>query len=151
MIRTEKSLKQEEVARKLGMAQSNYARLEKGLTQVTVERLEQLAEVFEMSTSAILSYEVGQQVPTREDIEYYINQCKKFEKQIESLKKQLSESEEDRINYYINKEDTLKASKTKSRELNEKMKEKDKIIEDKERVIKLLEKAIDALSRPANK
>lgn len=137
-IRTAKGLKQEEVATKLSMAQSNYARLEKGLTQITIDRLEQLAEVFEMSITSILSYEIDQQ-PNSEDNEYYINLCKKYEKQIDVLKKRVEELEEESLNDWSQSKDELKQAKAKVKELNERLKEK-------ERSIKVLEIAISALS-----
>ncbi|NID13363.1 helix-turn-helix domain-containing protein [Fibrivirga algicola] len=161
-IRTEKGLKQEEVASKLSMAQSNYARLEKGLTQVTVDRLEQLGNVFEMSIAAILSYEVGQQQPTREDIEYYINLCKKYEKQISTLKARITELEEESIDDLVNKSDEIKYMKGKQKEISDKLKQKEKdfveklihkdqIIEEKNRTIALMEMTIRALSKDSVK
>jgi transcriptional regulator with XRE-family HTH domain len=146
-IRTAKNLKQEEVAQKLGMAQSNYARMEKGLTQITVDRLEELAGVFEMSVSSILSYEIGQVQPTTEDIDYYISLCKKYEKQLNTLKKRVEELEEAELEGWGQKDDEVKGLKLKNKELIEKIKEKDKTIEGKERTIKILEKAIEALSK----
>jgi transcriptional regulator with XRE-family HTH domain len=142
-IRTAKGLKQEEVATKLSMAQSNYARLEKGLTQITIDRLEQLAEVFEMSVASILSYETGQQ-PTNEDNEYYISLCKRYEKQIETLKKRVEELEEESLNDWSRSKDELKSAKSRAKDLTERMKEKD-------RTIQLLEKALDAVSKSVNK
>ena len=138
-IRTAKNLKQEDVAQKMGMAQSNYARLEKGLTQVTVERLEQLAEIFEMSVSAILSFETGQE-SDKEDISYYIDLCRKYEKQVDTLKKRISELEEEGLEDWGRKNDELKAAKEKNKHLTERVKEKDKTIQ-------LLEKALDAISK----
>lgn len=142
-IRTVKGLKQDEVATKLSMAQSNYARLEKGLTQITVDRLEQLAEVFEMSIASILSYESGQQ-PANEDNEYYINLCKRYEKQIETLKKRVDELEAESLNDWSRSKDELKTAKVKSKDLMERLKEKD-------RTIQLLEKALDAVSKSVTK
>lgn len=157
-IRTAKNLKQDEVAQKLSMAQSNYARMEKGLTQITVDRLEQLAEVFEMSVAAILSYEIGQKEPTREDIDYYINLCKKYENQIVKLKARIHELEEESIDDLVNKNDIVKDLKGKQKDISDKLKQKEKelaeklilkdqIIEEKNRTITLMEMTIRALSR----
>lgn len=138
-IRVSKSLKQEEVAQKLGMAQSNYARMEKGLTQITVDRLEQLAEVFEMSVAAILSYETGEALDNG-DVSYYIELCRKYEKQIETYKKRIEEAEQEETEFWSKTNDELKAAKEKLKHLIERIKEKD-------RTIQILEKAIDALSK----
>ncbi|GAB3783796.1 hypothetical protein GCM10028818_42260 [Spirosoma horti] len=142
-IRTAKSLKQDEVAQKLSMAQSNYARMEKGLTQITVDRLEQLAEVFEMSVAAILSYEADQLQHSLEDITYYIDLCKKYEKTIDSQKKRISELEEETVNDWSRSNSELKAAKSKIKDLNERLKEKEKTIQ-------LLSQAIDTITKMKN-
>jgi transcriptional regulator with XRE-family HTH domain len=157
-IRTAKGLKQEEVASKLSMAQSNYARLEKGLTQVTVERLQQLADVFEMSVTAMLTYEVGQNAPTREDIEYYIALCKKQEKQIEKLKGRNDELEEESNESFFDQRNAIKESeeklrkqanafKQKEKDYLERLQQKDEIIAEKNRTISILEMTVKALTK----
>ncbi|AKD56983.1 helix-turn-helix domain-containing protein [Spirosoma radiotolerans] len=143
-IRIAKNLKQEEVAQRLSMAQSNYARMEKGLTQITVDRLEQLAEVFEMTVSSILNYETGQQL-TSEDITYYINYCKKLEKEIEKYKKQISDLEENELESWSRKDNEIKAVKSKNKDLIEKIKVKDAIIESKIKEIDKLDRHIQTL------
>lgn len=142
-IRVAKGLKQEDVANKLGMAQSNYGRLEKGLTQISIERLEQIAEVFEMSITAIISYESDQQ-PTNEDISYYIDLCKKYEKTIDTQKKRIAELEEETVNDWSKANDDLKAARARNKDLNDRLK-------DKERTIQLLEKALNAVTEARNK
>ncbi|PRY21124.1 helix-turn-helix protein [Spirosoma oryzae] len=137
-IRTEKGLKQEDVAQKMGMAQSNYARLEKGLTQATIERLEQLADIFAIPVSSILSYETGTE-SGNEDISYYINLCRKYEKQVDTLRKRVSELEEESLQDWGKLNDELKVAKEKNRFLADRLKEKD-------RTIQILEKALDALT-----
>lgn len=53
-IRISKGYSQEYVASKLGMNQSNYGKLEKGNTQLTIERLEQIAKVLEVNMFTIM-------------------------------------------------------------------------------------------------
>ncbi|KAA9349725.1 helix-turn-helix domain-containing protein [Larkinella humicola] len=145
-IRTAKGLTQDDISKKLGMKQSNYARVEKGLTQITIERLDQLAEVFEMSATAILSYEGGTQ-PTSEDVEYYIAHSRKLEKQVESLKKRVTELEEEGVEDWGRKNNELKGQKAKIKDLTEKIKEKDSLLKSKEKDIEKLDRHIQTLEK----
>jgi transcriptional regulator with XRE-family HTH domain len=56
-IRVQKGLTQQFMADKLGLSQNNYGKLERGLIQLTVERLEQIAAEFGLSPIAILTYQ----------------------------------------------------------------------------------------------
>jgi len=128
-IRLKKGLKQDEIAAKLKMTQSNYARLERGLTQITFERLEELAGVFEMSVESILNFEEA--TDFKEDAKYYYTEYKKALKKIENLEKNITELEEDDL--FIRKSEELE---TDVKELKSKLKQKDLEIE---RLKKLIE------------
>ena len=56
-IRRERALSQEVVARALGIQTTTYSKLERGIIQLTVERLCELAGVFGVSPKALLSYD----------------------------------------------------------------------------------------------
>lgn len=56
-IREEKDLKQIEVANHIGVDKSAYSKIEKGLRAVTVEELQKMAHLFNMSTDQILNYD----------------------------------------------------------------------------------------------
>lgn len=45
---------QEEVAEKLGMSTTGYAKIERGLTNVSVEKLKQIAQVFNLNVAQLL-------------------------------------------------------------------------------------------------
>lgn len=55
-IRKQKELTLADMADKLDMYPSNYRKLERGFTQLTIERLEQIALVFEMSVVEVVTY-----------------------------------------------------------------------------------------------
>ena len=56
-IRREQALSQEVIAQALGIQTTTYSKLERGIIQLTVERLYELAEVFGVSPAALLSYD----------------------------------------------------------------------------------------------
>lgn len=78
-IRVSKGLTQNEVDEKIGMAQSNYGQLEKGLIQVPIERLEQLSDIFDMSVGNILNYE-GNLTIEKADVDFLRNEVIRLQK-----------------------------------------------------------------------
>lgn len=67
-LREEKKWSQEELATQLGLSTNGYAKIERGETRLTLPRLEQLAEIFEISILDLiqtdikhLDYQIGNQ------------------------------------------------------------------------------------------
>ena len=141
-IRLKKNLTQEDISKKLGMAQSNYARMERGLSQITVERLGEIAEIFEMSPEAILSHSETES-DFKEDVKFYINQVNKLEAKNKKLEKEIEEMQESDSNFYSNREAEKKKLADKVKELNKDLISKDAIIQDKQRTIEKLDKEIE--------
>lgn len=56
-IREEKNLKQIEVATHIGVDKSAYSKIEKGSRALTVEELQKMAGLFNMTTDHILNYD----------------------------------------------------------------------------------------------
>ncbi len=56
-IREEKNLKQIEVATHIGVDKSAYSKIEKGLRSLTVEELQKMAQLFNLSTDQIINYD----------------------------------------------------------------------------------------------
>jgi transcriptional regulator with XRE-family HTH domain len=56
-IREEKNLKQIEVATFIGVDKSGYSKIEKGQRALTVEELQKMAQLFEMTTDQIINYD----------------------------------------------------------------------------------------------
>jgi transcriptional regulator with XRE-family HTH domain len=80
-IRIDKRLSQTDMAEKLGIAQNNYGRIERGLTELSVDRVYKIAEILEVSVLNILG-EVGNS-PESPEIE-------RLRKEHENLKEVLS-------------------------------------------------------------
>jgi len=56
-IREEKNLKQIEVATHIGVDKSAYSKIEKGGRALTVDELQKMARLFNMSTDQIINYD----------------------------------------------------------------------------------------------
>ncbi len=169
-IRIKKGFKQEEVAEKIGMTQSNYARLENGKADIKYERLAQIAKVFELTVGSLIDYDGQQDLP--EDGKFYYTELQKVMKERDKLKEELSESNENENTTIYEMLDENKRLSTDLKDLKRKIKEfeaeilnekqfrndeikntkeyyerlieaKEKLIEEKERTIKTLEKLIE--------
>lgn len=53
-IRELKDLSQEQVAEKLGLATSSYSKIERGLTNISLTRLEEIAQIFNINATDLL-------------------------------------------------------------------------------------------------
>ena len=56
-IREEKNLKQIEVATHIGVDKSAYSKIEKGLRSLTVDELQKMAGLFDMTTDQIINFD----------------------------------------------------------------------------------------------
>ncbi len=56
-IREEKNLKQIEVATHINVDKSAYSKIERGTRSITVEELQKMAQLFNMTTDQILNYD----------------------------------------------------------------------------------------------
>jgi transcriptional regulator with XRE-family HTH domain len=169
-IRLSKGLTQDVIAEKLGMTQSNYARIESGKAQITVDKLNQLSELFEMSVSSILNYEGSTDIEKdshyylliiaklekkvlllekkvkdfeeeiESDYEYRTNQKNGLTEQIQNLKDKLKDKEKERLGLVADKDRTIE-------EKDRVIKDRETMIEDKNKMINLLNRTIDILER----
>ena len=57
IIREKQGLLQKEVALHIGVDKSTYSKIEKGLREVTVQELQKLSKLFNLSTDEILNYD----------------------------------------------------------------------------------------------
>ena len=55
-IRELKNFTQEYVAERLGMTQAGYSKIEKGITTLTFEKLEEIAVILEIDVTAIIHF-----------------------------------------------------------------------------------------------
>lgn len=56
-VRELKGLRQEEVAERLHITQAAYSKIERGETKVDLERLQQIAELFQVDLVSLLSFD----------------------------------------------------------------------------------------------
>jgi transcriptional regulator with XRE-family HTH domain len=56
-IRELKGLKQDSVAKRMGITTNGYGKIERGESSITLDRLEQIAQVLEVSTLDILQFD----------------------------------------------------------------------------------------------
>lgn len=56
-LREDKKLTQKQVAQKLEMSETGYAKMERGEVQIRIERLQQLAQIFEVDLSDLIPLE----------------------------------------------------------------------------------------------
>ena len=56
-IREEKNLKQIEVANHIGVDKSAYSKIEKGMRALTIDELQKMAQLFNMTTDQILNHD----------------------------------------------------------------------------------------------
>ncbi|ULJ60947.1 helix-turn-helix domain-containing protein [Wielerella bovis] len=53
-IREINNISQETMAEKLGLSPSTYSKMERGLTNITLQRLEEIAQIFQMNVTELL-------------------------------------------------------------------------------------------------
>lgn len=58
-VRELRNLTREQLASDLNMSLSGYAKIERGETEITINRLHQIAEILEVSISALLNFDSG--------------------------------------------------------------------------------------------
>nr|WP_256474498.1 helix-turn-helix transcriptional regulator [Mucilaginibacter aurantiaciroseus] len=56
-IREEKNLKQIEIATHIGVDKSAYSKIEKGLRALTVDELQKMAQLFNLTTDQVINYD----------------------------------------------------------------------------------------------
>ncbi|OOF45219.1 hypothetical protein BKK51_07250 [Rodentibacter trehalosifermentans] len=119
-IRTMRELNQftqEEMAEKLGITPNSYSKLERGISKISLERLEQIAQIFNINVSELYA--------TKEKGFYYFL------------------SEHNGSNYYSNDQTLLSYNK----ELEIRLKHKNEIIEKLNDEIQSLKKIISLLEK----
>lgn len=172
-IRLKKGFSQEFVADKIGMTQSNYARLESGKSDIKFERLAQIATAFEMTIGSVIDYDGKADLP--EDGRFYYDELQKTIKENERLKEKIadleSESDDEQSTQAISileldeeikelkkkiklkdiellseKEERKKEVNRVSEEKERLLSEKERLIEEKERTIQIMQKLIEKQS-----
>ncbi len=96
VLRLQKRLSQLDVAEALAISQSAYAQLESGKTEITLNRLEQLAKLFGMTVIELLQYGGGVEsvkVDDSEKVKELENKVSKLEFEVKKLDKWLDDKD----------------------------------------------------------
>ena len=160
-IRLEKNLTQEEVAESLSMTQGNYTRLERGQTQLTIERLQQIADFFGMSVSAIFDFSIGDKLDIKEDYQFILDQNLKLEKKITELKKEIDDLHEETGDDFLRYREEIDQLKAKIKSMTEnnkaaierfekELKQKEELMKVKDDALVYRDKMVESLERTIN-
>ena len=136
-IRTKKGFKQDEMAEKLGMNQSHYAKLENGKVEIKMERLIKIASIFEMEVGELVLFDESKEL--KKDELFYYYEWKLAIKEVDKLKKRIDEQEQRKEENEEWNDGKIAESKNEKDELSKKLKQKSdeiiKIKEDQKRII----------------
>jgi transcriptional regulator with XRE-family HTH domain len=105
-IRSMKNISQEYMAIVLGMDTSNYHRLEKGISPLSVDRLEAISVALGIPMAELIIYGEKENIPSASDKknpDYYLEH---LEEEISFLRKQLQEKETQLNRLLTNKDDS---------------------------------------------
>ncbi|MFN3851683.1 MAG: helix-turn-helix domain-containing protein [Spirosomataceae bacterium] len=152
-IRLKKGISQEQIAAKLNMKQSNYARLENGKTDLKLDKLALIADALEMSVGSLIDFDVKGEVV--EDTIFYYNELIKANKKIEELRQEIEElNEESGEDYSKYKKENEKLN-SEIKNLKEQLKNKEayylEIIKLKDELIAEKANMIEVLQELRNK
>jgi len=94
VMRTLKGLTQEEMAAKLDMSPTGYAKIERGETKLQIHRLEKIAEVLEMELKDLVSFDEkmifkGSFHGKNVQCQYYINSAVELTQELENMRVKL--------------------------------------------------------------
>ncbi|HEX3386545.1 MAG TPA: helix-turn-helix transcriptional regulator [Mucilaginibacter sp.] len=89
LLRLERNWTQEDVARRLDISIPAYSKIEGGLTDVNLSRLEELAKVFDLSVIELLASE--DQPPATRELETLNNRLADREKEVMDLQQKVIE------------------------------------------------------------
>lgn len=99
LARLSKKLSQVDVAESLGLSSNAYSRLERGFVQLNIERLEQLAGIFDISLKELLFPEDSGEQAQNEKIEVLQKHLAELEKEIVYLK-EIRTALQDNLSFY---------------------------------------------------
>src|SRR6195952_4723258 len=92
LLRHQKSWSQEEVAKRLDISIPAFSKIETGITDINLSRLEQIAALFEMSVVALLTYnETEQDQKTATELENVNKKLMDRETEVIDLQKKVIE------------------------------------------------------------
>lgn len=111
-LRAQKHLTQEQMAEKIGMSKNGYGKIERGETQLKIEKLEQIANIFDVNIQELLQTDKDVNVLLGDNYSNFQNNYYNQNQEIEKLQ------------LIIEYQQELLAQKDKQIELLEKLLEK---------------------------
>lgn len=99
--RKEIGYNQEEMAKQLHIAQSNYGRLEQGKTEMTLEKLFRISEILKTRPTSLLGMPVDLEKELRKNEQALIDRNREYSAKIEELEKELKEARTLYRGYYL--------------------------------------------------
>lgn len=111
-LRAQKHLTQEQMAEKIGMSKNGYGKIERGETQLKIEKLEQIANIFDVNIQELLQTDKDVNVLLGDNYSNFQNNYYNKNQEIEKLQLLIEHQQE------------LLAQKDKQIELLEKLLEK---------------------------
>lgn len=111
-LRAQKHLTQEQMAEKIGMSKNGYGKIERGETQLKIEKLEQIANIFDVNIQELLQTDKDVNVLLGDNYSNFQNNYYNKNQEIEKLQLIIEHQQE------------LLAQKDKQIELLEKLLEK---------------------------
>jgi len=91
LLRRQKGWSQEDTARQLDISVPAFSKIETGVTDINLSRLEQIARLFELSTTSLLSYGIAQPDSNDEIIVRIFEQIRQRELELADLQKKVIE------------------------------------------------------------
>lgn len=85
-VRKSKGLTQKDISEKLGITQPNYTNFENGKGEITISRLEKLAEIFNISVGELLGLQETEKVANSENNE----RVRELEKELQDIKREMN-------------------------------------------------------------
>ena len=93
-LRTAKGWSQEDIAHELNLSLPAYSKIERNITDVSLSRIEQVAKLFKLSAVQLLSY--GEKNSNKEEIESLKKQLEESQKELLILQRKLIELMEEK-------------------------------------------------------
>ncbi len=92
LLRHQKSWSQEDVAKRLDISIPAFSKIETGITDINLSRLEQISNLFEMSVVQLLTFnDTEQQEKYNSDLEVVSRKLKERETEVIDLQKKIIE------------------------------------------------------------
>jgi transcriptional regulator with XRE-family HTH domain len=95
LLRHQKGWSQDDVARKLDISIPAFSKIETGITDINLSRLEQIANLFELSVTALITFNIGPEEVTHDVLKATNQKLIDRESELIALQKKVIELHEE--------------------------------------------------------